>query len=116
MEYPSARELSELSAKVEQERRLMRGTERLDEAIRSGEDRVDLVYAVPASAPATMARLKVVLEESDAFCREQRLLTAATTPQLIALRSWYLGEFERQGRGEEPQAWPGGYQVEDRGR
>jgi len=111
-EYPVALELSELTVRVEQERRQTRGLERLDAAIASGDDRVDLEYDVPASAPATMVRLRAVLEEADAFCREQRLLTAAASPQLKSLRSWYLGEFERQARGEQPLPWPGGYIVE----
>jgi hypothetical protein len=41
------------------------------------------------------------------------MLTLAPGPQQVALRSWYLGEFERQGRGEPPRPWPGGYTVED---
>jgi anti-sigma regulatory factor (Ser/Thr protein kinase) len=112
-EYPVAEELSQLTAQVDRERRQARGVEQLDAAIASGADRVDLTYDVPASAPATMARLRVVLAEADVFCREQRLLATAPTAQLRALRSWYLGEFERQGRGEEPVRWPGGYTVED---
>jgi anti-sigma regulatory factor (Ser/Thr protein kinase) len=111
-DYPVARELSELTLQVEQERRQARGVERLDAAITSDDDRADLVYDVPASAPATMARLRRVLEEADAFCREQRLLTPAPTPQLLALRNWYLTEFERQGAGEDPLPWTGGYTVE----
>ena len=47
------------------------------------------------------------------FCREQRLLTLAPNPQQLTLRAWYLGEFERQARGEEPLPWPGTYVVED---
>lgn len=115
-EYPVAQALSELTAQVEQERRQTRGTEQLDEAINAGVDRVDLAFDVPATAPGTMARLREVLDAADAFCREQRLLTAAPTPQLTALRSWYLGEFERQGRGEEARIWPGGYTVETPGQ
>lgn len=112
-DYPVARELSELTLQVEQDRRQARGVERLDAAITSDDDRVDLAYDVPATAPATMARLRKVLEEADAFCREQQLLTPAPTPQLLALRDWYLGEFERQAAGEDPLPWPGGDAVED---
>jgi len=60
-----------------------------------------------------MGRLREVLDEADAFCREQRLLTPPPTPQLLAMRNWYLGEFVRQGAGEEPLPWTGGYAVED---
>jgi anti-sigma regulatory factor (Ser/Thr protein kinase) len=111
-DYPVAQELSALTADVERERRQARGPDQLDAALASGVDRADLVYQVPPSAPATMGRLREVLEEADAFCAEQKLLTATPTPQLMALRSWYLGEFERQGDGEPAIPWPGGYAVE----
>jgi len=111
-DYPVSQEISELTLRVEQERRQARGVDRLDEALRSGLDRMDLHYDVPTSAPATMQRLRELLEEVDVFCREQRLLTSEPTRQQVQLRNWYLGEFERQGRGEAPVPWPGSYVVE----
>ncbi len=115
-EYPFAHRLAELTTQVERERQQSSGTDRLGAAIAQGVERVDLVYDVPPSAPGTMALLREVLDQADEFCREQRLLVAPPTPQMVALRSWYLGEFERQGRGEEPRPWTGGYTVEDPGR
>ncbi|HYO38897.1 MAG TPA: ATP-binding protein [Nocardioidaceae bacterium] len=112
-EYPFAQRLAELTTRVERERHHSSGADRLSAAITHGVDRVDVVYDVPASSPATMARLRDVLDEADEFCREQQLLVAPPTPQMVALRSWYLGEFERQGRGEDPLPWTGGYTVED---
>jgi anti-sigma regulatory factor (Ser/Thr protein kinase) len=112
-DYPIASELSELTLQVEQERRQARGVDALDAALSSGRDRVDLEYEVPMSAPATMTRLHELLAEVDVFCREQRMLTLAPSPQQLALRSWYLGEFERQARGAAPMPWPGGYTVVD---
>jgi anti-sigma regulatory factor (Ser/Thr protein kinase) len=111
-DYPVAQEISQLTLRVEQERRQARGVDQLDQALRSGLDRVDLRYDVPTSAPATMQRLRELLEEIDVFCREQRLLTAEPTAQQVRLREWYLGEFERQGRGEAPVPWPGGYVLQ----
>jgi anti-sigma regulatory factor (Ser/Thr protein kinase) len=112
-EYPLARKLSALTVQVELERRQARGLESLAAANAAGEDVVDLAYEVPATAPATMARLDRVLDEADAFCRKHDLLTGAAGPQLVALRTWYLGEFVRQGRGEEPVPWSGGLAVEE---
>jgi anti-sigma regulatory factor (Ser/Thr protein kinase) len=109
-DYPVAQEISQLTLRVEQERRQARGVDQLDQALRSGLDRVDLRYDVPT--PATMQRLRELLEEIDVFCREQRLLTAEPTAQQVRLRAWYLGEFERQGRGEAPVPWPGGYVLQ----
>ncbi len=115
-EYPVAQELSALTSTVDAERRQARGVEQLDAAITGGRDRVDLVYDVPGTAPETMARLHRVLQDADAFCRENQLLTAAPTQQLLDLRDWYLGEFERQGRGEQPRPWPGDLAVEPLGQ
>ncbi len=106
-DYPVARELSDLTLQVEQERRQARGIDVLDAAILAGETRVDLEYVVPAQAAATMTRLQELLEEVDVFCREQLLLTPEPGPQLLALRRWYLGEFTRQGAGEDPEPWAG---------
>ena len=49
---------------------------------------------------------------ADEFCRTQRLLTLAATPQQYQLQRWYLSEFQRQGRGDPPLAWGGTYQVD----
>ena len=113
-DYPLAQQLSELTLQVEQERRQARGVDRLDAAIAGGEERVDLEYHVPPSAPATMGRLFQLLEEVDVFCQEQRLLTLAPSAQQLALRAWYLGEFTRQAAGEPPTPWTGSYTVDER--
>jgi anti-sigma regulatory factor (Ser/Thr protein kinase) len=112
-EYPIAKEFSDVTLQVEGERRQAGGIDRLDEAIREGREQIDLEYVVPVSAPATMRRLTGVLEQVDVFCREQRLLTLEPTAQLLELRRWYLGEFVRQGAGEDPQPWPGPYHLQD---
>ena len=112
-DYPLAQQLSELTLQVEQERRQARGVDRLDAAISAREERVDLEYQVPPSAPATMGRLFQLLEQVDVFSREQRLLTLEPGPQQLALRAWYLGEFTRQAAGEAPTPWAGSYAVED---
>ena len=112
-DYPVAKELSDLTLEVERERRQARGVSALDQAIAEGRDRVDLEYHVPPSAPASMTRLLAMLEKADAFCREQRLLVLAASPQQLALQRWYLGEFARQAAGEPPMPWPGGYTLEE---
>lgn len=111
-DYPVANELSELALQVEQERRQARGVDALDAAIRAGTERLDLHYEVPVTAPATMSRLLDLLEAADEFCQQERMLSVAATPQQLALQRWYLGEFVRQGAGEEPRAWSGAFQLE----
>ena len=111
-QVPLAAEVAELTLRTELERRRAHGIERLDAAIAAGDATVDLDYRVPASAPATMARMGEVLARADEFCRDQSLLTMPATPQQLALLDWYVGEFVRQGAGEEPQPWTGSTTVE----
>ena len=113
-DYPVSHELAELNVQVEAERRLARGGGALDRAIDVGVDRVDLDYLVPPTAPTTMSRLLELLEEADEFCRQERMLAVAATPQQLALQRWYLTEFVRQGAGLEPLPWTGGFEVEVR--
>jgi anti-sigma regulatory factor (Ser/Thr protein kinase) len=111
-QFPVATELAELTLQTETERRHARGIEQLDRAIRDGAATVDLHYRVPASAPATMARMNDLLARADRFCRDQSLLTMPATPQQLALLDWYTGEFARQAAGHAPQPWSGSPVVE----
>ncbi|MGZ4591224.1 MAG: ATP-binding protein [Actinomycetes bacterium] len=106
-DYPVAHELTEVARRVERERRLARGTEVLEQAILEGTEYVDLDYRVAPEAPRTMHRLLELLEEADVFCRQERMLALAATPEQAELQRWYLGEFVRQGAGEAPRAWVG---------
>ena len=112
-DYPVAKDLAALSMQIEQERQQASGVNQLDEAIAEGKDRVDLEYHVPVSAPESMARMLQMLERADEFCRDERLLALAAGPQQRQLEQWYLGEFIRQGAGEEPIPWPGEFVVRD---
>lgn len=112
-DYPVARELSELFLQVEAERRQASGVDQMDVAVSAGLVEADLEYHVPPAAPATMGRMLELMEQADEFCREQRLLTLAATPQQLDLQRWYLGEFVRQAVGEEPVPWPGSLAVEE---
>jgi anti-sigma regulatory factor (Ser/Thr protein kinase) len=112
-DYPVARELTEVFLQTEQERRLIKGRENLEEAISEGRDRVDLEMLVPPTMPETMRRLLTNLERADEFCRDQRLLVLAASPQQQAFQRWYLTEFVRQAEGAEPRPWTGSFEVED---
>ena len=111
-DYPVVRALSELTVQVEQDRAHASGIDALDAAIAADLDRVDLSYQVPQSAPDTMSRIGELFDQVDEFCREHQLLTVPATPQQVELRRWYLGEFVRQGAGEQPAPWPGSYALE----
>ncbi len=112
-DYPVAKQLSELTLQSERERHNAFGLAALEEAIAEGKDHIDVTYEVPESTPSTMGRLREVLERADEFCREQRLLSLAGTPEQLALQRWYLGEFVRQGSGEPPLPWPGTLTVDE---
>lgn len=111
--YPVASELAEVFLEAEQIRPRGRGFEALDELLDSGADRGDVELFVPADAPAILTRLLETLERADRFCREQRLLVLAATPQELALQRWFFPEFTRQAAGELPRPWPGPFSVDD---
>lgn len=110
-DYPVAKNLSDLFRRFDDEFRASRGTDKLEAAIDAGTDTADISLLVPPSSPATSAQMIDLLELADAFCRAERLLSLATTPQQQQFQQWYLGEFVRQARGESPRPWVGSDRV-----
>lgn len=106
-DYPVAQELAEVFLRTEEERRLTRGADQLDDLLASESDRGDLELLVPRSSPETSSRLLDTLERADRFCREQRLLVLSASPVDLEFQRWYLAEFSRQAAGEPPSPWPG---------
>ena len=107
--YPFAAELSDVAMQVEQERRQSQGVERLAQAEADNEEGVDLVYVIPASAPVTMGRLADLMKRSEEFFESESLTYLSPSPRQREVQEWYLGEFVRQGAGEKPIPWSGGY-------
>jgi hypothetical protein len=106
-EYPIATETTEFFNRADRERRTVAGISRLDQAINDGLESVDLDYSVPATAPATMARIRDLLDEVYRVFSEDHLLALRPPDLLVDLQNWYFTEFERQGKGEEPIPWTG---------
>jgi hypothetical protein len=77
-----------------------------DAAISRGEVSVTLTVDVPVSAARAALRLRDALDQADEFCRSGELLTLAPQTDIVALRDWYLEEFDRQINGEQPLSWP----------
>jgi hypothetical protein len=100
-------EFSELFLQVEYERRQVAGLDELDQAMDDGGGTVDLTYRTPPTAPATMSRLRDVMEQVYAQLSGRVLLSVPPPPDLRALEDWYLGQFARQAVGEEPARWTG---------
>ena len=77
-----------------------------DEAIERGESAVDLVYHLPPAVADACVALSEMLDEADRFCQGDLLLSLASTPEAVAFRRWYLGEFVAQLDGAPPLPWP----------
>ena len=72
----------------------------LDAAAARGDERVDLVYEVPAEVGPFAQQLGDMLDEADRYCAEgEYLLTLTTPPEQLAYRQWYLDQFISQSAG-----------------
>ena len=107
-EYPLAKTLSDLFGSLERVLRHDLGAEQVEAARASGGAVTDLQVVLSTADAVGMQRLIDLLDLADAFCREERLLSVARTPEQEAFQRWFLGEVVRRGAGEEPIAWSGG--------
>jgi anti-sigma regulatory factor (Ser/Thr protein kinase) len=88
---------------------------RLQAAVATGEDVVDVHYRVPVRTREDVAALDAVLREVDEHCRAGRwLLTMATPPEALRFREWVFGEITRQIDGEPPCPWDDWLPPDDR--
>jgi hypothetical protein len=78
-----------------------------DAAIERGDATVDLTYHVPASMAADLKMLTQLMDDADAFCRMEKLLTLPRDPSMVAFGHWYNNEFLRQIDGLPPTPWNG---------
>lgn len=107
-EYPLAKTLSDLFGSLERVLRHDLGAEQVAAARATGGAVTDLKVVLSTADAVGMQRLIDLLDLADAFCREERLLSVARTPEQEAFQRWFLGEVVRRGAGEEPIAWNGG--------
>jgi anti-sigma regulatory factor (Ser/Thr protein kinase) len=104
-DYPLAKNLSDLFGSLEQPLRAGLGSERIEAAQAAGKDSITLNVTL-AKAPARgLEQLIELLDLADAFCREERLLSLARTPEQRSFQTWFLGEFVRQSNGHSPAPW-----------
>ena len=106
-EYPLAKNLSDLFGSLEKPLRHDLGARTIDAALKSGSTNVDLDVALRRPDAAKVARLIEMLDLADAFCREERLLSLARSPEQVTFQRWFLGEVVRQSQGKQPIAWAG---------
>lgn len=104
-EYPLAKDLSDLFGALERDLREGIGADQVDRALGSGAVVTDLHVTMPRETAATIGRFTDLLDLADDFCREERLLSLARTPEQQRFQRWFLTEFVRQEAGQPPLPW-----------
>lgn len=79
------------------------------DAVAAGLELVDIEMTMPRAAAPDMVTLLELVEEADVLCREQRLLTLASTPEMTALRRWFtesmVGQLEHDAEPVSYADW-----------
>ena len=104
-DYPLAKSLSDLFGSLDRVLREGISADQVEDALRAGHTETDLVVDMPLTTASSIGRFIELLDLADAFCREERLLSLARTPEQREFQQWFLGEFVRQQRGEQPAPW-----------
>ena len=68
-------------------------------------DSTELVVHMPRATANTLVRFVELLDLADEFCRAERLLSLARSPEQRRFQGWFLTEFVRQANGEPPLSW-----------
>src|SRR5262249_32646932 len=103
--YPVASDLSAYFTALARDFRWQLGGDALLEAIQAGRSTADIEVMAPLDAVERFNPLRALYDLADAFCRNERLLTLARSPEQVEFQDWLFGEFVRQGRGEDPIPW-----------
>ena len=104
-DYPLAKTLSDLFGSLDRVLREGISPDQVEDALRAGRTSTDLVVDMPMTTASSIGRFIELLDLADAFCREERLLSLARSPEQREFQQWFLGEFVRQQRGERPAPW-----------
>ena len=104
-DYPLAKTLSDLFGSLDRVLREGINPDQIEAALRAGDNDTDLVVDMPLPTADSIGRFLELLDLADAFCREERLLSLARSPEQREFQQWFLGEFIRQQRGEQPAPW-----------
>lgn len=104
-DYPLARDLSAVFDTLGRPLTLGIGSTQVAAALGTGRTSTDLEVTMSRTAARGLARFVELLDLTDAFCREERMLSLARSPEQRRFQNWFLGEFVRQSDGAEPQPW-----------
>jgi hypothetical protein len=104
-DYPLAKSLSDLFGSLDRQLRDGIGVEQIEAALAQGLEATDLVVHMPRATAGTLVRFVELLDLADEFCRQERLLSLARSPEQRRFQAWFLTEFVRQAAGEPPVSW-----------
>lgn len=107
-DYPLAKNLSDLFGSLDRQLRDGIGSEQILMAQASGRETADLRIVMPRRGAQTIDQFLELLDLADEFCRQQRLLSLARTPEQRDFQRWFLGALVRQAHGTPPRPWTGG--------
>ena len=108
-DYPLAKTLSDLFGSLEQPLHDAMGVDQIEAALAADSTTTDVHVVMDTTSAETIGRFIELLDLADAFCREEQLLSLARTPEQQRFQEWFLGEFVRQARGEDPLPWRGSH-------
>lgn len=83
-----------------------RHTAQLEDATAAGAEAVVLRYPLAAASVQLEVEFARALEASDAYCRDEALMTLEPTPETYCLRRWVVEELVAQYTGAAPRPWP----------
>jgi anti-sigma regulatory factor (Ser/Thr protein kinase) len=104
-DYPLAKSLSDLFGSLDRQLRDGIGVEQIEAALATGSESTDLVVHMPRATATELVRFVELLELADEFCRAERLLSLARSPEQRKFQAWFLTEFVRQANGSAPLSW-----------
>lgn len=101
----TANEISELLHSPAHAR--LTGRRTAERARAEGLSHVDVEMAIPREFSDVVKQLHAVVSRADELCREDRLLTLASSPEVVALRTWMTEQIVAQAeRDLDPTPWP----------
>lgn len=103
-DYPLAKNLTDIFAQFDHAFPA-EATHQIESAAATHRPTVDIRAQVDRAATPLFEQMLALLDLADEFCRAQRLLSLARTPEQVAFQRWYLTEFIRQAQGERPLPW-----------
>jgi anti-sigma regulatory factor (Ser/Thr protein kinase) len=104
-DYPLARDLADVFHQLGRPFTRPAVRAEVDRAHEAGATTVDLEIVMGRQEASRVARLVELLDLTDAFAREEKMLALARTTRQVEFQGWFLGQLVHQADGDEPHAW-----------